>query len=107
MTQTSIEQFLIDNEWEIVHELTIPPREAKFTSIDDLDLSKTTIETLKKLYPNGLYFHQKLALKFIKKGENVCLTTGTASGKSLVFLCFRTGTFNRKSKSKNNCNLSA
>jgi DEAD/DEAH box helicase domain-containing protein len=85
MTQTSIEQFLVDNEWEIVHELTIPPREAKFTSIDDLDLSKTTIETLKKLYPNGLYFHQKLALKCIKKGENVCLTTGTASGKSLVF----------------------
>lgn len=81
----AIERFLQENGWSVVDELTIPPREAGLSGFDDLGLSAATLQTLKKLYPKGIYLHQKTALKSILTGENVCLTTGTASGKSLVF----------------------
>lgn len=81
----AIERFLQENGWSIVDELTIPPREAVLFGFDDLGLSAATLQTLKKLYPKGIYLHQQTALKSILNGENVCLATGTASGKSLVF----------------------
>ena len=37
-------------------------------------------------YPQGLYAHQAAALRHILDGEDVCLATPTASGKSLVFM---------------------
>ncbi|OQB73186.1 MAG: ATP-dependent DNA helicase RecQ [Deltaproteobacteria bacterium ADurb.Bin135] len=81
----AIEKFLQENGWSVVYELTIPPRDASLSGFDDLGLSMTTFQTLQKMYPRGIYSHQKNALKSILTGDNVCLTTGTASGKSLVF----------------------
>ncbi len=81
----AIDRFLRENGWGIVDELAIPAREAGLSELDDLGLSTLTLQTLKKMYPKGIYTHQKAALKSILTGENVCLTTGTASGKSLVF----------------------
>jgi DEAD/DEAH box helicase domain-containing protein len=37
-------------------------------------------------YPNGLYGHQERGIRSILGGEDVCLATSTASGKSLVFM---------------------
>ncbi len=37
-------------------------------------------------YPNGLYSHQTSAIESALAGEDVCLSTSTASGKSLVFI---------------------
>jgi DEAD/DEAH box helicase domain-containing protein len=81
----AIERFLQENGWSFVDELTIPPRKEGLSEFDDLGLSMATLQTLQKIYPKGIYSHQKNALKNILAGENVCLTTGTASGKSLVF----------------------
>lgn len=80
-----ISQFLKKNGWDVVDQLIIPGREGKLFSLNDLKLSPLTIQTLKKMYPKGIYLHQREAIKSCLNGENVCLTTGTASGKSLVF----------------------
>ena len=53
--------------------------------MDDLPLAPASRNFLARLYPNGIYRHQKEALRHALAGENVCLVTGTASGKSLVF----------------------
>ena len=34
---------------------------------------------------SGVYLHQKVAIESYLGGDNVCLTTGTASGKSLAY----------------------
>ena len=80
-----INEFFQKSGWDIVDELIVPGREAKLSGFDDLNLSPLTIQTLKKMYPKGVYLHQKQAIESFLKGENICLTTGTASGKSLVF----------------------
>jgi len=81
-----IKQFLTSNKWEIVETLSIPPREAQFHKVDDLSLSKASMSLLNDdKYKNGLYLHQKEAIRLSQQGENVCLATGTASGKTLSF----------------------
>lgn len=43
-------------------------------------------EYLQAACPDGIYRHQSLALERFLAGEDVCLSTPTASGKSLVFI---------------------
>lgn len=43
-------------------------------------------ELLTRQYPFGLFAHQSMALNAVLSGEDVCLATSTASGKSLVFM---------------------
>ena len=86
--------FFQDNHWNIVQELTTPARSAELLPVDDLPLSTAALTFLHHSYPGGIYRHQKEALQRYLAGENVCLVTGTASGKSLVFrrqpsTCFR------------------
>ena len=40
---------------------------------------------MKQQYPNGIWAHQAQALEVLGKGDNLVISTGTASGKSLVF----------------------
>jgi DEAD/DEAH box helicase domain-containing protein len=49
-----------------------------------LDLQESTRSLLTQ-FPKGIYRHQRQALESYLKGRNPCLTTGTASGKSLAF----------------------
>ncbi len=49
-------------------------------------LARPLGQILQALYPSGLYSHQALALNHLGAGRDVCLTTSTASGKSLVFM---------------------
>lgn len=77
--------FFRANHWNIVEELSTPARAAELLPVDDLPLSEVARAFLQKTYPNGIYRHQKEALTRCLAGENVCLVTGTASGKSLVF----------------------
>lgn len=41
---------------------------------------------LRHLYPGGLYDHQARGIEALIDGEDLCLATSTASGKSLVFM---------------------
>ena len=80
----SIVDYLKSNNWEIVYTHNIPEKKSVFETYNDLGLSQYSINCLKKIAPN-IYRHQKEGLKRIIQGHNVCLTTATASGKSLVF----------------------
>jgi DEAD/DEAH box helicase domain-containing protein len=75
---------LIDNGWHENHVQVIPGREAQYASAEDLELSSGTRLFLQKKYPT-LYLHQRSAIQAFLEGKDTCLTTGTASGKSLAF----------------------
>jgi DEAD/DEAH box helicase domain-containing protein len=81
----NLTEFLKKEKWEIVHSEQIPSREGQHFSFDDLSLSSASTTFLNKNYPQGMYKHQKLAIQKALNLKNVCLTTGTASGKSLAF----------------------
>jgi len=81
--------FCRESEFEIVHTECIEEKSAEYEQIDSLDLSIETREYVKKYvkskFTTGIYKHQAMALRYFCEGENICLTTGTASGKSLGF----------------------
>jgi DEAD/DEAH box helicase domain-containing protein len=81
----SIGEYFSSNDWKVVAELSTEPRAAELHGVDDLPLSAAARSMLDRAYPSGIYRHQKEALRRTLEGENVCLVTGTASGKSLVF----------------------
>jgi len=80
-----LEQFFKSRGWQVVAQQTIPEREGKNVHVHELNLSDKTKQTLLKIFPKGIYQHQKAAIDSLIKGDHVCLATGTASGKSLVF----------------------
>lgn len=80
-----IMEFNALKDWNIVYEFRIPQKIAQFYDINDLKLSPKCIQYLEKDFPDGLYLHQKESIKRYLDGNNVCITTGTASGKSLPF----------------------
>lgn len=71
--------------WRTVEKIKIPAKDKKLVEIDDLALSPKTKDYLRRLYQSKLYIHQKEAVKAFLNKENVCMTTGTSSGKSLPF----------------------
>jgi len=80
-----LEQFFKSRGWQVIEQLSVPGREGKSIPVNELTLNEKTKQTLAQIYPNGIYHHQKAAIDSVIKGEHVCLATGTASGKSLVF----------------------
>ena len=66
----------------IAHIETIPAKEASFKKVEDLD--EKIIEYLDSKEVK-LYKHQADTYEAIKSGENVIITTPTASGKTLAF----------------------
>ena len=75
--------FFEEAGWRVVHTTNQKGREAKREFVNDFSLSKMTMETMGRY--NGIYSHQKEALRLFLNGRNVCLSTSTASGKSLAF----------------------
>lgn len=57
---------------------------AEFVSFPD-SIDPFLIEALQNKGINELYSHQAKALEYIQAGENVVISTGTASGKSLCY----------------------
>ncbi len=77
--------FLEQNQWQIADVLHTPARQGQLLPVEDLPLAPTTLNFLQTAYPNGIYSHQKSAIQLALADKNVCMVTGTASGKSLVF----------------------
>ena len=70
----------------MVHTITQDGRETVYEPVKDISLAAMTLGLI-DVHP-GVYRHQKEALRLFLEGNNVCLATSTASGKSLVFhLC--------------------
>lgn len=79
-----LDGYLVERNWEHVHSQIVPEKPAEYASYDKLDLSLHSRTYLQSLN-SQLYTHQVKGVEGFKNGENVCLTTATASGKSLVF----------------------
>ena len=73
-----------DYKDQIAHIHTQPPREAVFAELPD-GLHPSCDAFLKGLNLARLYQHQAEAVEALLKGENVILSSGTASGKSLCY----------------------
>jgi DEAD/DEAH box helicase domain-containing protein len=71
--------------WGIVHTRVLPGRKAGLFPVEDLELSNITGIYLKEKFPKGIFLHQKEAVRTFLEGKDVCMTTGTASGKSMAF----------------------
>jgi DEAD/DEAH box helicase domain-containing protein len=71
--------------WRVAHTIRLPSRKPETLQVDDLPLSTPNRRYAEASFPEGVYLHQKEALREQLDGRNVCITTGTASGKSLVF----------------------
>ena len=80
-----IEKFIRDKSWNVVEKLTLPGRKGQYFPVEDIPLSDASRRYLNAAFPGGIYRHQKEAIKSFSEGNNVCITTGTASGKSLPF----------------------
>lgn len=83
----SLKEILEDLGYEIVGEIHVPPRPERRAPLT-ADWRDHPVAALAKEVggpANGLWNHQTEALARFGRGENVVLTTATASGKSLVF----------------------
>jgi len=69
---------------QIVHIERIPARRARYGKLEK-PLPLPLQEALRRLGIERLYSHQAQAINAIRKGENVIVATGTASGKTLVY----------------------
>lgn len=74
----------ISKGWSLAHTIQLPPRTKELFSVADLILSPSTKKYLTDAVPS-VYQHQKEAIRAFLSGAHVCMTTGTASGKSLPF----------------------
>jgi DEAD/DEAH box helicase domain-containing protein len=71
--------------FEIVYTEEIKESPPAFFKMEAAAISETTNHFIISKYPNGIYKHQKKAFEYFLDNKNVCLTTSTASGKSLCF----------------------
>ncbi len=81
----NLTELLTHTKWEIVYTEHLPAQPARFVAFADLQLGAAAQAFLHKKFPAGIYEHQRLAIHKALQSKNVCLTTGTASGKSLAF----------------------
>ncbi|BAI81029.1 DEAD/DEAH box helicase domain protein [Deferribacter desulfuricans SSM1] len=68
----------------IVFEREIGENKAKYKSIDIIQ-NQTIKDALNKNGIENLYLHQAKAYRLLKNGENILITTPTASGKTLCY----------------------
>lgn len=71
--------------FHILGQEVLPGNDAKFLPIP-LGLDDRVRNQIIQSYPDGLYGHQAEAIDSCLKGHDICLSTSTASGKSLVFM---------------------
>ena len=78
-------EILQGSEFTVVESFEIAPRPARYDAVPDFLFSTGVGAVLQEGYPEGLWSHQSQALESLGRGENLVISTGTASGKSLIF----------------------
>ena len=81
ITQIRKESFF---ENQVVHVEELPPRDAQYAEIDG-GVNPAIEGVLQSLGINQLYSHQAEAVNTVRKGKNIVIVTGTASGKTLCY----------------------
>jgi len=84
-TEAAIVRLAETAGFEIVGRVQLPGRKAKYQSVPSR-LTEAVRHLLASSYPNGLFTHQAKSIEAILEGRDVCLSTSTASGKSLAFI---------------------
>src|SRR5688572_5770098 len=82
---STIHHLVHDAGFDVIETATLPGRTASYAAVPD-SLDPRVVATLESWHPQGLYSHQAEALAAATRGEDICLATHTASGKSLVFM---------------------
>lgn len=88
-----LRNLLYSDEFSVVERFEIEEQAARYASIPrflfdsgvDRHLFKGTAQVKGTAQENTLWAHQAQALEALGRGDNVVVSTGTASGKSLVF----------------------
>jgi DEAD/DEAH box helicase domain-containing protein len=81
----NIRNLLTSNDWTIQSEELKNEEEGKYFDINLLNISDISKKYINLKYKKGIYNHQKLCIENSIKGADVCLSTSTASGKTLSF----------------------
>lgn len=79
-----ITNFFAANNWQVTREREFAETQASFVNPQTLEISSLAKRYLAR-YKEGIYQHQARAVSAALRGENVCISTATASGKSLIF----------------------
>ncbi len=69
---------------QIVHIERVPGQPARYGEVDQ-PLHPRVAQALRRAGIHRLYLHQAAAINAIRRGHNVIITTGTASGKTLCY----------------------
>ena len=81
----AIRSILDSKDFSVIETFNITSSPASYAEIPAF-LDGTVLGShLNQNYPSGLWSHQSKALEMLGRGDNVVISTGTASGKSLVF----------------------
>lgn len=80
----AINSFFQNKEWEIVHSFETDERQGQYRDYKSLGLSEASNAVLSS-FENGIYEHQWLAINELNSGKNICVSTSTSSGKTLIF----------------------
>jgi DEAD/DEAH box helicase domain-containing protein len=70
---------------EVAYSTEYPPSPAKLSSWNDLGLQPELSRYLQRNFPDGLFAHQKEALRLILGNNHTIISTRTSSGKSLIY----------------------
>lgn len=80
----AINDFFQGKEWEVVHSFETEERKGKYRDYASLELSLASKSVLSP-FEEGIYEHQWMAIDKFRSGANVCISTSTSSGKTLIF----------------------
>ncbi|MBW2005319.1 MAG: DEAD/DEAH box helicase, partial [Deltaproteobacteria bacterium] len=98
-TEDSVTDIAIQAGFNINQRFELPGRDAIYQPVPP-KLHNELRDLIVSTYPNGLYTHQSKAIEVAMGGEDVCLATSTASGKSLVFMAIATDMIIRNKSTK-------
>ena len=81
----AVRNLLSTSEFSVVESFEIEGQPARFAPMPKFLLESQVGAYLKQEFASGLWKHQSEALELLGNGHNVVVSTGTASGKSLIF----------------------
>lgn len=83
-TSNDLGRIITDLGLQIAETISTPARSASYESLPEA-LHESVKSLLTAEYPGGIYRHQAAGIQAFLERKDVCLSTSTASGKSLVF----------------------